>query len=83
MQVSLPPNLERIVREKVESGLYTDESDVVREALRLLVERESGIDWLREQARQGFDQLDAGEYEELDREQFLQRAKKRDRVAAK
>jgi len=39
MNVSLTPDLERFVREKVDSGLYSSASEVVREALRLLVAR--------------------------------------------
>jgi putative addiction module CopG family antidote len=40
MNVSLTPELERLVNEKVESGLYQTASEVVREALRLLKERD-------------------------------------------
>jgi antitoxin ParD1/3/4 len=40
MNVSLTPDLERFVREKVDSGLYNSASEVVREALRLLVARD-------------------------------------------
>ncbi len=76
MHVSLTPTLEDHVRRKIESGLYNNASEVVREALRLMVERESGLDWLRKEAALGFGQLDAGEYEELDREQFLRRVRK-------
>jgi antitoxin ParD1/3/4 len=36
MNISLPPELARFVREKVESGLYSSASEVVREALRRL-----------------------------------------------
>ncbi|HEX3843108.1 MAG TPA: type II toxin-antitoxin system ParD family antitoxin [Steroidobacteraceae bacterium] len=41
MNVSLTPELEQYIRRKVESGLYGNASEVVREALRLLVARES------------------------------------------
>lgn len=41
MNVSLTPELEQYIRSKVESGLYGNASEVVREALRLLVGRES------------------------------------------
>ena len=34
MNVSLTPELERVVNEKVESGMYQTASEVVREALR-------------------------------------------------
>ena len=40
MNVSLTPELDRYVKRKVESGLYNNASEVVREALRLLVERD-------------------------------------------
>lgn len=41
MNVSLTPKLEAFVRRKVASGLYNNASEVVREALRALFERES------------------------------------------
>ncbi len=40
MHVSLTPKLEEWVRNKVESGLYNNASEVVREALRLLHEHD-------------------------------------------
>lgn len=47
MNVSLTPDLERFVREKVESGLYNSASEVVREALRLLVDHDRDEDVYR------------------------------------
>ena len=40
MNVILTKELEALVEEKVRSGRYADESDVVREALRLLEQRD-------------------------------------------
>lgn len=40
MNVSLTPKLEEYVRNRVASGLYNNASEVIREALRLLVERD-------------------------------------------
>lgn len=40
MNVSLTPKLEEFIRKKVSSGLYNNASEVVREALRLLVKRD-------------------------------------------
>ena len=71
MQVMIPPALGRIVEEKVASGLYESPSEVVREALRLLFERESAVDWLRREAALGFEQLEAGETLDLTREEFM------------
>lgn len=42
MNVSLTPELEQFIRRKVDSGLYGNASEVVREALRLLLGREVG-----------------------------------------
>jgi antitoxin ParD1/3/4 len=40
MNVNLTPQLESMVRQKVETGLYNNASEVVREALRLMEERD-------------------------------------------
>ena len=57
MSVSLPPKLEALIREKVASGAYRDESDVVSKALELLARYESEVgakrDALREMLREG------------------------------
>lgn len=42
MNVSLPDELARFVRERVDSGLYSSASEVVREALRLLATSGNG-----------------------------------------
>lgn len=36
MNVSLTPDLERFVQEKVKGGMYTSASEVIRESLRLM-----------------------------------------------
>jgi antitoxin ParD1/3/4 len=40
MNVSLTPQLEEMIRQRVESGRYNNASEVVRDALRLLEEHE-------------------------------------------
>lgn len=40
MHVSLTPELEKLVKRQVESGLYNSSSEVVREALRLWHEQQ-------------------------------------------
>ena len=67
MNVSLPPELESLVDEKVQTGMYQTASEVVREALRLLKERdETKLRELRETIQAGIDQLERGEYTEYD-----------------
>jgi putative addiction module CopG family antidote len=57
MNVSLTPRLEEIVRRKVASGLYNNASEVIREALRLLVDRDGAGDAVRTVAPPGKDVL--------------------------
>jgi len=40
MNISMTPELERLVSAKVESGMYQSASEVIREALRLLAEQD-------------------------------------------
>ena len=61
MNVSLTPELEKYIDGKVESGLYNNASEVVREGLRLLKEHdEVRLKW-REQIERGWQQAQAGE----------------------
>jgi antitoxin ParD1/3/4 len=60
MNVSLTPELEKFVDGKVESGLYNNASEVVREGLRLLKEHdEVRLKW-RESIERGWLQAQAG-----------------------
>ena len=66
MHVSLTAELESRVKAKVESGLYNNASEVIREALRFMDIHEDWIQevklaHLREQLKVGADQLDRGE----------------------
>ena len=67
MNVSLTPELERLVNDKVKSGFYQTASEVVREALRLLNERDREREQLRADVQAGFDQLARGRGKAYDR----------------
>ena len=61
MNVSLTPELEQFVQGKVESGLYNNASEVIREGLRLLKEHdEVRLRW-REQIERGWLQAQNGQ----------------------
>jgi antitoxin ParD1/3/4 len=84
MNVSLTPELERLVNEKVESGLYQTASEVVREALRLLKERDQARQQLRADVQAGFDQLSRGEsraYDKTSGRKLAEQIKSRGRAA--
>jgi antitoxin ParD1/3/4 len=75
VKISLTPKLEEMVQEKVASGLYTDASDVIRDALRLMHEhgdwRKFKLERLREEIAKGDADLDAGRYTELSNEEEI------------
>jgi antitoxin ParD1/3/4 len=67
MNISLNPHFEEMIKTKVESGLYNSVSEVIREALRLLEERdqvrELRLEELRREIQKG---IDSGEPTPLD-----------------
>ena len=78
MNISLTPQLEALVKNKVESGLYGSASEVMRDALRLLEERDRRqflrIEELRAEIKKG---LDSGESSPLDVDAIKARGRKR------
>ena len=70
MNISLTPQLESYVRQKVADGMYGSASEVIREALRLLEERDAlkdiKMEALRRDIQLGNDELDKGEGKPLD-----------------
>lgn len=69
MNVSLTPELEALIENKVRSGMYNSASEVVREGLRLLQKRdqthEAKLSALRADIQKGIDSLEAGRYRDV------------------
>lgn len=88
MNVSLTPELEQYVNGKVQSGLYHSASEVIRDGLRLLKEKEElhqrKLVELRREIQIGIDQADRGKVSTFN-EATLEEAKVRgrERLAAK
>ena len=63
--VNLTEHFDRFIETGITSGRFSNASEVVREGLRLLEQREqedrARIEWLRAAAKEGFDPLDRGE----------------------
>ena len=63
--VNLTDHLDRFIDTGIESGRFSNASEVVREGLRLLEQREAEdrakLEWLRAAARESFAALDRGE----------------------
>lgn len=78
LNINLTPHLEEMVRQKVSGGLYNSASEVIREALRLMEERDQlralKLEHLRQDIREG---LESGLTGELDMEQIKQRGRTR------
>jgi antitoxin ParD1/3/4 len=71
MNISLPPEYEQYVRQKVESEGYASASEVFREALRLLRERDMHIlEALRADVQSGVKSLQLGKGRPLDETTF-------------
>ena len=70
MNVSLTPQLEKFIARKVPEGTYPTASEVVREALRLLADREQRrsleLQRLRDDLRLGLDDIGSGRASDLD-----------------
>lgn len=77
MNISLTPELEKLVNDKVASGMYHSASEVIREALRLLKEqdalREFRLHELRKEIAKGMDQSERGQTVPFDVEDMKQR----------
>ena len=73
MNVNLTPELEKLIRNKVKTGRYNSASEVVREALRLLEERDQirqlQIQELRKRIQAGLASLERGKG--IDGEEFF------------
>jgi antitoxin ParD1/3/4 len=62
--INLTEHFDEFVDRQISTGRYSNASEIVREALRLLetreCEREAKLRVLRQAAKQGFDELDQG-----------------------
>lgn len=75
MNVSLTPELEKLVQAKIATGRFHSVDEVVEEALRLLkrqeIDREADLRELRARMDEGLASLDRGEW--VDGEEFMQK----------
>ena len=76
MHINLTPHLEEMVQQKVASGSYNNASEVIREALRMMEERdrerEAKLVALRQAIQEG---LDSGSAGPLDMEDIIHKAR--------
>jgi antitoxin ParD1/3/4 len=81
INVSLTPQLEELVRKKVDSGRYNSASEVVREALRLMDSyervRESALNKLRDDVEAGWQQVEEGKVSDFNPEAVKRRGREK------
>lgn len=81
MNVSLTPQLEDYIKQKVAKGMYNSVSEVVREALRLLEERDAmqamRLEALRTDIHQGLESLNKGNGKPLDAKTIKAKGRRR------
>lgn len=67
--VNLTEHFDRMIDEGVKSGRFSNASEMVREGLRLLEQRQeedrARLEWLRGEAQKGIDAIERGEYTEV------------------
>jgi antitoxin ParD1/3/4 len=64
MNISLNPNLEKFIHEKVDTGLYNSASEVIREGIRLMMEKDTLFQQkirLNQDIEKGLEQLQKGQ----------------------
>ena len=67
--VNLTDHLDRLIEARVNSGRFSNASEVVREGLRLLEQRDqedkARLKWLRAAVKEGIEDIDRGNYTTL------------------
>ena len=80
MHISLTDRLDQYVKEKVQSGLYTNASEVIREALRLKISTEETdeikLQRLRDAIEPAWQQAENGEFSEYSIQKSLGKLRK-------
>ena len=78
MSIFVPPETEKLILDKVNSGLYHSSDEVIYEAFRLLKERDqyyqNRMEQLRKEIQEG---IQSGSSTPLDMEDIIERAEKR------
>jgi antitoxin ParD1/3/4 len=66
LSITLPPEMASFIRQKVGSGLYGSNSEIIREALRGMMERERRFERLDSAIARGVADAEAGRVQDID-----------------
>jgi antitoxin ParD1/3/4 len=75
--VHLTEHFDKFIDAGIKSGRFSNASEIVREGLRLLEQREeedrAKLEWLRKAAKEGFDAIDRGDFIVLNSDEDIDR----------
>ena len=66
LSITLPSEMADFIRQKVESGLYGSNSEIIREALRGMIERDRRLEQLDAAIARGLADAEAGRVQDID-----------------
>jgi antitoxin ParD1/3/4 len=66
LSITLPPEMASFIRQKVNSGLYGSNSEIIREALRAMMDRDRRLERLDSAIAQGVADAEAGRVQDID-----------------
>ncbi len=66
LSITLPTQMANFIRQKVDSGLYSSNSEIIREALRALMERKQRFESLDTAMARGVADVEAGLVQPID-----------------
>jgi antitoxin ParD1/3/4 len=66
LSITLPPEMASFIRQKVNSGLYGSNSEIIREALRGMMDRDRRLERLDTAIAQGVADAEAGRVQDID-----------------
>ena len=66
LSITLPPEMASFIRQKVDSGLYGSNSEIIREAMRALMARERRLERLDGAIALGLADAEAGRVQEIE-----------------
>jgi antitoxin ParD1/3/4 len=66
LSITLPPEMASFIRQKVNSGLYGSNSEIIREALRGMMDRDRRLERLDAAIAQGVADAEAGRVQDID-----------------
>jgi antitoxin ParD1/3/4 len=66
LSITVPPEMATFIRQKVESGLYSSNSEIIREALRGMMERDRRLKQLDTAIARGIADAEEGRVQDID-----------------